>query len=71
MTPSPSGRGLERTAASPSLLRERVRGCCLKSAKPRRLSERRPTPMDAADPHPTGLRPATFSQREKDKISEP
>ena len=70
MIPSPSGRGLERTTAAPSFLRERVRGHCSKSAKPRRLSERRLTPMDAADPHPTGLRPATFSQWEKDSISE-
>ncbi|MDQ8028720.1 MAG: terminase family protein [Brevundimonas sp.] len=55
--PSPDGRGLERTAASADVLARKGEG---------RSSEGRLTPTDTADPHPTGLRPATFSHREKE-----
>ena len=54
--PSPVGRGLERTAAKPSFLRERVWVDRLGAASP-------PQP---ADPHPA-LR-ATFSQGEKERF---
>jgi len=56
--PSPDGRGLERTAAQPSSLCEGVRVDRPDAASP-------PPP---AGPHPTGLRPATFSHREKDAV---
>jgi len=52
-TPSPIGRGLERTSAKRSFLRERVWDDRLGAA----------SPLQPADPHPA-LR-ATFSQREK------
>ena len=53
--PSPGGRGLERTSAKRSFLRERVRDDCHGAA----------SPLPPPDPHPA-LR-ATFSQREKDQ----
>ena len=59
--PSPDGRGLERTAAKADVLARKGEG---------RSSERRLTPTDIADPHPTGLRPATVSHREKDAVYE-
>ncbi|WP_332654387.1 DNA-packaging protein [Brevundimonas sp.] len=66
MPPSPVGRGPEHTTAQPSSL------CDPKgSAEPEGVRVDRPeaaSPPPPADPHPTGLRPATFSQREKEAV---
>jgi hypothetical protein len=60
--PSPIGRGLERTAAQPTSLRERVRVARRPpSAAARPL--RRLTPTSTPDPHPSASRPPSPNGR--------
>ena len=48
--------------------RERVWVARVHSAQAAARPERRLTPTEPSDPHPTGLRPATFSHWEKDQV---